>query len=114
MARKIIPIKDVAHMLGSQRSFLFAFLQTDVSEQQTQLLNALYHYNQSLAELFGIPLPNLQEFVQRQKEVIYLEDLYRRSPNEGEEGEIEAIEGDEERSQGSARVDGPEIGSNEA
>ena len=67
---------------------MLAMANTDLSNYQLNALSMIYNENESLVNLLGLQdqVPTLSNLVKRHNEVIYLEKLYKDSPNEESEG----------------------------
>ena len=90
---------------------------TDLNDYQLKALCAIYNENETLVNLLGIKVPTLANLVQRHNEVVFLEKLYRSSPDEERESGTIGIETHDETKQeisGVARVVCPEVRSDEA
>lgn len=97
---------------------MLALSNTDLNEKQLSVLLAIYNENETLVNLLGIQVPTLASIVQRHNEVVFLERLYRSSPNEESEGVVGIESGTNETTKqeisGVARVDNSQVGSHEA
>ena len=92
---------------------MLALSNTDLNDFQLKALFAIYNENEALVNLLGIQVPSLANIVQRHNEVVFLEKLYRSSPDEEGSGSRSNNKTKQEIS-GIARVVCPEVGSDEA
>jgi hypothetical protein len=116
--RRAISIESLVAAITNQRSYMLALSNTDLNEKQLSVLLAIYNENETLANLLGIQVPTLASIVQRHNEVVFLERLYRSSPDEESEGvvgiEARTNETTQQEISGVARVDNSQVGSHEA
>jgi hypothetical protein len=85
---RAISIETLLEALTNQRSFMLAMANTDLTNYQLNALSMIYNENESLANLLGVQdkVPSLTNLVKRHNEVVYLEKLYKDSPDEESEG----------------------------
>jgi hypothetical protein len=104
---RAISIESLLEALTNQRSFMLAMANTDLTNYQLNALSMIYNENEALVNLLGLQdkVPTLTNLVKRHNEVVYLEKLYKESPDEESEGYGQTTQTIE----GHARVVSPEV-----
>jgi hypothetical protein len=109
---RAISIESLLQALTNQRSYILAMANTDLSNYQLNALGMIYQENETLCNLLGLleQVPSLTNLVKRHNEIVYLEKLFKESPDEegNETGQTT------QEITGITRVERPQIRCNEA